>query len=545
MYKKVAILIFFIASISSSCAQQNIKDYIGEWEGKTTNTNDLNLNIAIELKGEDAVFKLSNSREILSKNFKLEKEVKLSLDENLSFRGLLNSDKSMITGFMRIKKDLYPTKLYKKGNRYVGKWNLSALYYLQPNDLKLKMKEVNDDGYTVYPMLGSFWVSGFKQKDDTISFEDYKTGLDFEGILKPSEIILNIKTGDNLIASASFKKAKKVSSYNKTTLQINDGWDLSKNQLVLPKMEEGIHNNSLVGIESVIVAKNDKIIYENYFADFNAKIPHGMRSASKSISSAIIGIAIDDKIIESVDEKLYDFIPQEYQYTKDSMKSKITIKDLLTMSSGLDVNNKAYEGYYQDESDDSWLKTVLEAPMVHESGTYTDYGSANPFLLGISLNERLDIPLEFYMDNKLFAPLGIANYIMNTDDTGIIPYFGGGLYLTPRDMLKFGQLYLNKGTWQGKRIISEDWVEESFKKHTRLQDVRDKNEYGYQWWHDTYMINGETIKTIEARGAGGQRIILIPELESVVVITAGNYRNRKSNLSGEIFRDYVLPAIKN
>ncbi|WP_394974854.1 serine hydrolase domain-containing protein [uncultured Croceitalea sp.] len=544
MYKKVILLIFFIASISSSCAQQNINDYVGEWEGKATNTNDLNLNIAIELKGQDAVFRLLNSRGILSKKFKLEKEIKLSLDENLSFRGLLNSDKSMITGFIRLKKDLYPTKLYKKGNRYVGKWNLSVLHYLQPNDLKLKMKEVADDDYTVYPMLGSFWVSDFKQEDDTISFEDYKTGLDFEGILKPSEIILNIKTGDNLIASASYKKAKKVSSHNKTTLQINDGWEVSKNQLVLSNMEEGVYNDSLVGIESVIVAKKGKIIYENYFADFNAKIPHAMRSASKSIASAIIGIAIDDKIIKNVDEKLYDFIPQEYQYTKDAIKSKITIKDLLTMSSGLDVNNKAYEGYYQEESDDSWLKTVLEASMVHEPGTYADYGSANPFLLGVYLNERLEKPLEVYMDEKLFAPLGINNYINLTDDTEKRPYFGGGMCLTPRDMLKFGQLYINKGTWQGKRIISEDWVEESFKKHSRLQD-RNGNEYGYLWWHHTYNIEGKGIKTIEARGSGGQLICVIPALGSVVVITAGNYRNRKSNLSREIFRDYILPAIKN
>jgi CubicO group peptidase (beta-lactamase class C family) len=210
------------------------------------------------------------------------------------------------------------------------------------------------------------------------------------------------------------------------------------------------------------------------------------------------------------------------------------------------VNNLASENYYQDPSNSkSWLTTVLEAPMVKEPGTYADYGSANPFLLGIYLNERLNKPLEIYMDEKLFAPLGITNYINQTDDTELTPYFGGGMLLTSRDLLKFGQLYLDKGRWKGKQIISEKWVEESFKKRMRLQDVRDKNEYGYLWWHDTYVVNGRPIQSIEARGAGGQFIFIIPELESVVVMTSGNFRNGKGNQTREILKDYILPAMMN
>lgn len=546
MFKNLITSCLILLSFTS-CAQDNLVNYIGEWKGKTTNTDDLNLDISIELKGGNAVFKLSNSREILTKKFKLENKINLSLDDNLSFSGEIIKDQSAISGFIRLKKDLYPTELQKKGNSYVGKWNLSVLQYLKPNNLKLEIKELIDDEYSAYPMLGTFWVGNFKHKKNTISFEDYKTGLEFKGQLNPTEILFNISIGDYLITKATYKRAKKDSASNltltKTTPQINDGWVSAKNRLSLPQMEKGIHNNSLKGMESVLVAKKGEITYEKYFAGFDANTPHDTRSASKSIASAIIGLAIDDKIIESVDEKLYDFIPQEYQYTKDALKAKITIKDLLTMSTGLDVENKANEGYYQDEADGPWLKTVLEAPMVHEPGTYTDYGSANPFLLGVYLHARLDIPLEFYMHKKLFAPLGITNYIMNTDDTGMIPYFGGGLHLTPRDLLKFGQLYLNKGNWKGQQIISENWVQESFKKHTRLQDARDKNEYGYLWWHDTYVIYGKAIEAIEARGAGGQFIFVIPALESVVVVTAGNYRNRKGNQSRDIFRDYILPAM--
>ncbi len=256
----------------------------------------------------------------------------------------------------------------------------------------------------------------------------------------------------------------------------------------------------------------------------------------------MIGIAIEDKILTSVDQKLYDFIPQEFQYTKDPLKAKINFEDLLTMSSGLDVDGAASENTYQ--SSDNWLKTTLEATMVQEPGTGANYGSANPYLLGVSLDQQLSTPLELYMDQKLLSPLGITNYIIQTENTATTPYFGGGMYLTPRDMLKFGQLYLDKGKWNGTQIISENWVAASFKKYRRLQDVRDKNEYGYLWWHKTYTVGDKKVASIEARGAGGQYICVIPELQSVVVITSGNYRSRKLLQQPEnILAQYVLPAI--
>lgn len=548
MYKKVIVLLFLMASALSSCAEQNIEDYIGEWEGKTTKKDAFDLNLTIKkLNGEKAVFTISNSKEIVSKNFKFDNSITLEIVDHLVFNGAVNDEQSEINGFIKMKGALYPAKLYKKGDSFEGKWNLSMLHYLQPQSLHLTIKEsdIPNDEYRAYPILGTLWCNNFKKKNNAISFTDSKTGLEFEGQLKAYEIILNISLGDNFITKASFKKfsphKKSPSASVHAHSQINDGWQLSKNRLALPTMEEGIHNGRLEGIEGVLVAKNGQITYENYFAGFNANIPHGMRSASKSISSAMIGIAIADNIIEGVDQELYDFIPEKYQYTKDTLKSKIKIKDLLTMSSGLDVNDLAYEGYYQES--DNWLKTVLEAPMVKEPGTYGDYGSANPFLLGVCLNERLEEPLETYMDEKLFAPLGITNYILNTDDTETTPYFGGGFHLTPRDMLKFGQLYLNGGVWNGKRIISAHWVEESFGKYVRLQDRKDKNEYGYQWWHDTYVVNGKSIASIEARGSGGQFIFIVPALETVCVVTAGNYRNRKSNQSRELFRDYILPAL--
>jgi CubicO group peptidase (beta-lactamase class C family) len=544
---KLTIIPLLILTTLCTCTQTSIDNYTGKWKGKLTNLASLNFEVTIDRQGKDAIFNLSNCKNILSEKFEFSDQINLAFEDGFGFKGEVDAVNASIVGFMKTKGDLYPITLYKNGNVYKGKWNLSYNHHLQPSDIKLSIEEVNDGGYTVYPKLGSYWVSDFKHNKDNISFKDYKTNLTFKGQLKPTEIIFTISLATKDVSEAIFKTAtiEEQTKEANEIYDINDGLVLSNYQLKLPKMEEEILSNVLVGMEGIIIAKNGKIIYEKYFAGFDATTPHDTRSASKSVASAIIGIAIDDGIIESVDEKLYDYIPKKYQYTEDSLKSQITIQHLLTMSAGLDVNDKASEEYYQDISEDEWLKTVLSAPIKHKPGTYTDYGSANPFLLGVYLSNRLETPLEFYMHEKLFTPLGITNYIMNTDDTNIIPYFGGGLHLTPRDLLKFGLLYLNDGVYNGQQIISKHWVNESFKKHTRLQDVSDKNEYGYFWWHDSYSVDGSIIETIEARGAGGQFIFVVPELEAIVVITAGNYRNSKGNQSREIFRDHIIPAINN
>ncbi|WP_298512383.1 hypothetical protein [uncultured Kordia sp.] len=165
------------------------------------------------MKEENAVFKLSKNKDIITNKFKFSNKINLVLDDNLRFNGVVNQDKSIITGFMGSKRDFYPIKLYKKGKFYVGNWNLSGYRHLNPNDLKLSMKEVNSS-YTVYPMLGTYWVSDFKHEKNKISFKDYKTGLKFEGLLSTSEMVLNISLAENHITKTTFKKIKNYSKSN-------------------------------------------------------------------------------------------------------------------------------------------------------------------------------------------------------------------------------------------------------------------------------------------------------------------------------------------
>lgn len=555
--------------ILQCCAQNENREYLGNWIGKLSDRHAFNFKITLEQTNPDQYqLRIDNKNPILKQTFTSSnnEHLRLSIDHTLHVN--LKKKGEEFFGYILSGGFYYYITLKKAmPNTYIGNWNVLML----DNGLTSDELFLNVDWYNgqleAYPFFGDqrfrgFYAGDYKIEDSVLSFKDFNTGFHFRAILLKETIELEMYLVDHLITKTTLSFSDQYwepptppITYNQradSPEPLNDGWDTGNveganiDSLPLKRLLDSINAKALVNTHSVLIAKGKELVFEAYFDGFNKDIPHTMMSGSKSIASAMIGIAIDEGIIESVDEKLYGFVPENYRHTKDALKLGITLEHLLTMSSGLDVNDKASEDYYQNPSNPkSWLASVLEAPMVHEPGTYTDYGSANPFLLGVYLNERLEQPLEAFMHERLFGPLGITNYVNFSDDTHTRPYFGGGMLLTPRDMLKFGQLYLNGGIWNGQRIISEKWIEASFEKHTRLQDTRDKNEYGYFWWHDTYSAKERTITTIEARGAGGQFIFIVPELESVVVVTAGNFRNRKGNQSRELFRDYILPALLN
>ena len=554
--------ILILTIFSASSYGQDMKDYTGSWQGKVEEKSAFNLDITIKKEASgSSLFIISNEHEIINMKFQFssKENIQLSLNDNLSFNGIVNNEQTEINGFIKSGLLLYHIKLTKKGTDFIGEWNILMIDYLKSQSLYLSIENGSDDEYQAYPIFGDdrftgTWCANFNKNNDTISFSDFKTGLQFKGLLKSSEILLSINLGNKAITKVSFEKTENDwiignLSTNRSS-KINDGWKLSANQLLLPKMENDIRSKELDKTESVIIAQNNEIIYENYFSGFNASIPHDMRSASKSISSAIVGLTIDKKLIKSTDQNIYKFLSDKYQNIKDSLKSKITIQSLLTMSSGLDAidfgtksnrKSSAIEDNYQMTRD--WTKSILEAPMINKPFTHANYGSANPHLLGVAVNSVVQEPLELFIDRILLMPLGISNYIIQTDMSGE-PYFGGGMYLTPRDMLKFGQLYLNKGKWKNKRILSEKWVKKSLKNYLNLENTSDKNGYGYLWWHHTYSINGKEIKSIEARGAGGQYIFVIPKLKVVTVITSGNYRNKKGQQPEKILEKYILPFLK-
>ena len=565
----LVLLLFLVTSCAQNSAQPPLE---GEWIGHLPDKNSFNFKVSLEkLEGNRFHLVLTNGEMVMDRMVQSSDEdnIQFNLNNQLFFDLKYTQNEQALTGFISSGKYLYRVSLDQiSNNKYESDWNPFVVNNgLQSDDIMLYTEWTESGNLVAYPFFGDqrfrgAWAEGFKKQGDTLLFTDGNSGLNFRAKLLKDTTELEILLTDVLITKTNLTHTTEGWEYSSDTVdqtqssdtpeQLKDGWpignykDFGMDPKHLDKLINDIHANKLENAHSVLIAKEGKLVFETYFNGHNANIPHDLRSASKSISSAVIGIAIDEGIIEGENQTLYDFIPDEYQHTKDSLKAKIRLKDLLTMSSGLDVNNLAEEGYYQNPGNsNSWLQTVLEAPMLHEPGTYFDYGSANPFLLGVCLNQRLDVPLKDYMHDKLFGPLGITHYVNQTDDTKETPYFGGGMLLTSRDLLKFGQLFLNKGEWNGKQIISKEWVAESFGKYGRLQDTRDKNEYGYLWWHDTYSVNGKDITTIEARGAGGQFIFILPELESVVVMTSGNFRNRKGNQPRDILQEYILPALAN
>ena len=547
------LLLIITTLFSFSAYAQDMAEYTSGWEGILENPKVFNLKVEIENLGkENAKFKISNNKKIIdypiiAKNYK---QLEIPFAENYSFKGMLSKNGKEINGFIKSGILLYHLKLTQSDNNsFLGTWNILMIDELKSLNFYLSVENGEGNKYEAYPIFGDnrftgTWCDNFQKENNLISFIDFKTGLQFKGKLEKNEIQLSILLGDNLLTEIELKKS--ITNWEIGGFK-NDNNNTSI--LKLTEMENLISKDSFPNTHSVVISKKGEIIYENYFDGYNANIPHDMKSASKSISSAIVGIAKDKSLFKNVDQSIFDFLPEKYQTYNDSLKTKINIQSLLTMSSGIDAidyginanpKSSATEDNYQRTPD--WIEAILKAPMIHKPNTKANYGSANPALLGVAMDSVVSEPLELFIDKFLFQKLEISNYIIQTDLRDK-PYFGGGMYLTPKDMLKFGELYLNKGKWKSKRIISKKWVKNSFKNYRNLENVTDKNGYGYLWWHNTYKANEKNIKSIEARGNGGQYIFVIPCLQTVVVITSGNYRNGKTQQPEMIFEKHILPYL--
>jgi CubicO group peptidase (beta-lactamase class C family) len=337
-----------------------------------------------------------------------------------------------------------------------------------------------------------------------------------------------------------------------------DGWSTARptevgvDSTIIADMVRAIADGAFPLTHSVLVARDGKLVVEEYFYGYDRDTWHDMRSASKTVTSMLIGLAIGEGHVESTSARAVSFFPQYQRYRIwDPRKASITIRHLLTMSSGLDANDSdrrsvASERAYQSQrAQPDWIKLALDAPMIADPGSRVIYGGANPLILGGILAAATDEPVERYAHRALFHPLGIERYQFFLDPTGIA-YMGGGLYLRPRDMLKLGQLYASGGVWQGRRILSEEWVRESWGRYGRLEPLdRNGHQYGYLWWHHRYDVDGQVVETVEARGNGGQYIFVVPTQNLVVVITAGNYRAglRMTRQPEAILETFVLPAV--
>lgn len=345
------------------------------------------------------------------------------------------------------------------------------------------------------------------------------------------------------------------------TARNGDGWVTAEpeSQGVAAKslsdMAAAIRAGEYKKIGSVLIARHGKLIYEGYF-DGDATMLRDTRSATKSITDALVGIAIAEKKLSGVDARVLALLPERARRMQnpDPRKDKITVEDFLTMSSPLECDdwNDASRGneerMYVIED---WAQFILDLPVrghMHlgeqpESPKYGrsfSYCTGGVFVLSEVLQKATGVRTDRYAQAKLFDPLGIpqVQWVYSPFD---IPQTGGGLRLRSRDLLKIAELYRNGGMWQGRRIVDESWVKASTQPHAQIDE---ETEYGYLWWLKTFKSGGKGYPAYFMSGNGGNKVAVFPGLDLAVVITSTNYNTRGMHEQTEkLLTDYILVAV--
>jgi CubicO group peptidase (beta-lactamase class C family) len=322
----------------------------------------------------------------------------------------------------------------------------------------------------------------------------------------------------------------------------------------LQAMEAVIRSGDLKKIGSVLIARHGKLAYEVYF-DGDADTLRNTRSATKTVTSVLVGIAIDKGALSGVDAPVLPFFPDKQPLQNpDPRKAKITVEDFLTMSSLLecDDNNDFSRGneerMYLIED---WVKFALDLPIrgfpsfatkPQDSpyGRSFSYCTAGVTTLGGILERTTKMPIPDFAAKNLFAPLGIQKMAWTLSPLGMAQT-GGGLGLRSRDLLKLGQLYLNGGVWNGTRVVSEQWVKTSTQPHARVDEY---TEYGYLWWIKKFKSREKEFPAYYMSGNGGNKVVVFPDLEMVVVITSTNYSTPGMHeQTNRMLTDFILPSV--
>ena len=541
--------IICLLNLASCHAQTAIDNYVGGWAGTFEEKDPFQFDIRIVPSGERIVASFTGHESTTEIPLDVEDSKYLvgKIADQLTIR--IDTASTPPIAFVQTGHHLSNIELNLTASGvWAGEWNLLIEGPFLPS-MYLSLDKLDDGGYgasTFFkePTYHYMWGQDFRYSKNDFEFRDIRSDIKFTGVLKDEQIDLTLHFLDE---SAKIE----LSPLPYDQWQIGQSSEIAAEEsppTLFSELVTNIRNDTLERTHAVVISQYGETILEEYFAGFTQHTPHDTRSLSKSFASAITGIAIDDQILGGEHLPIRNFLEDQYpEIAWEDGKAEITIHHLLTMSSGLDAidfglnrNSFANEGAFQSQED--WTEHILSAPMVYRPGGSANYGSGNPHLLSPVLSSAIGERLEFYMHKELFQPLSIKNYRIQTNNEDQ-PYFGGGWYLTPRDLQKFGQLYLNKGSWNGKEILSQQWVDKSFDKHDVLENTRDKNEYGYLFWHKTYDVKGKKIESIEARGSGGQYLFIIPEYEVVAVITSGNYRNGKGFQPEKIMERYILPEL--
>jgi CubicO group peptidase (beta-lactamase class C family) len=307
-------------------------------------------------------------------------------------------------------------------------------------------------------------------------------------------------------------------------------------------------------IQSLLIARHGHLALEEYFYGFDEGRVHDMRSAGKTFAPVLAGIAKDQGATLTPQTPIYPLFTQYSSFANpDARKQKIVLRDIMTMTAGnaCDDNNDDSPGnedrMQSDEKQRDWYKYSLDLPMLKDpGGEDAVYCSGDLNLVGGAVAAATHRWLPEFFEKKLARPLQFGRYYLNLMPDGQA-YMGGGAYLRPRDQLKLGQLYLDRGLWNGKRIVSKEWVAESTSVHSRFAakySLGQKHEYGYGWHIHDLKSGAKTYRLFAAEGNGGQFVIVVPDLDLVVGITGGSYGefDQWYRWELELVPQFIIPA---
>ncbi|WP_221622323.1 serine hydrolase domain-containing protein [Larkinella rosea] len=314
-------------------------------------------------------------------------------------------------------------------------------------------------------------------------------------------------------------------------------------------------NGTYPNLEGITITQRGKLIFENYFHQLNKDSLHDSRSSFKSVTAILIGIAIDKGFIKNVHEKVYTFFPEYKPYGNwNTLKDSMTIEHLLEMKSGFDCEE--WEGSKDCEDDmantQDWIKFCLDLPIKNKPGTQWDYTSINSMLLGGIIAHATHMTVSDFADNYLFKPLGITKYRWTKDPVGH-EMTAGSFYISPRDMNKIGQLVLNEGVFNNKRVVAAKWIKRMTKGLIKIENFSNvrisKNKtafpqptyYGYAWYSEEIKTEKFKHSVVFASGNGGQYIMVIRDLDLVVTFTGNSYNSSKSKLPFDLLIKYIMP----
>lgn len=285
-------------------------------------------------------------------------------------------------------------------------------------------------------------------------------------------------------------------------------------------------------INSILVSQHGELVAEQYFGNMHANRGHNIKSASKSILSILIGIAIDKDYLEGVHQPIGDFFPEYFQNNPDTLKAAITIEDLLTMRSGLASTSRAHYGRWVMSS--NWIRYALDRPLEGIPGVDRIYSTGNTHLLAVILHRSSGMNTLEFANRYLFRPMGIRITGWDRDPQGY--YLGGNnMAMRPQDLTKIGRLMLDTGVYNEKRIVSRDWVIHSVQPVTgRMQGIEN---YGYLW----FSRSAQNFHMVYAFGNGGQYLMILPELDAVITVTTRN----ETNESTRAYRQDLFHTIDN